>query len=124
MRKRSLFALLAIATLAAAVAAGLGSSVALAGEVTGNCNNAKEGSKAAENCKTDQNANANSICSFSGQEDDSRSPLRTQTPAEVWLSPEELDPENPENFPDGLVVNPPPGTPGHECNGNANGLKN
>ena len=121
MRKRSLLALLAIATLAAAVAAGLGSSVAFAGEVTGNCNNAKEGSKAAENCKTDQNANANSICAFSGQEDDSRSPLRTQTPAEVWLSPEELLPGN---FPNGLVVNPAPGAPGQECNGSANGLKN
>ena len=69
MRKRSLLALLAIATFAAAVAAGLGSSVAFAGEVTGNCNNAKEGSKAADNCKEDQNANANSICSFSGQND-------------------------------------------------------
>ena len=79
MRKRSLLALLAIATFAAAVAAGLGSSVAFAGEVTGNCNNAKEGSQAAENCKTGQNANANSICAFSGQND----------------NPESTDPENP-----------------------------
>ena len=69
MRKRSLLALLAIATFAAAVAAGLGSSAAFAGEVTGNCNNAKEGSKAADNCKEGQNANANSICAFSGQND-------------------------------------------------------
>ena len=38
MRKKSLLALLAIATFAAAVVAGLGSTAALAGEVTGNCN--------------------------------------------------------------------------------------
>jgi hypothetical protein len=70
MRKRSLVALLAIATVAAAVMAGVGTSVALAGEQTGNCNHAKQGSAAADNCKEDQNANANSICSFSGQNDD------------------------------------------------------
>ena len=70
MRKRSLLALLAIATFAAAVAAGLGAGAAFAGEVTGNCNNAKSGSPAADNCRTGQNANANSICSFSGQNDD------------------------------------------------------
>jgi hypothetical protein len=70
MRKRSLLALLAIATFAAAVGAGLGTSVAFAGEQTGNCNHAKQGSPAADNCKEDQNANANSICSFSGQNDD------------------------------------------------------
>ena len=65
------------ATFAAAVAAGLGSSAAFAGEVTGNCNNAKEGSRAADNCKDGQNANANSICSFSGQNDnpDSTNPM-------------------------------------------------
>ena len=73
MRKRGLLALLAIATFAAAVMAGLGTSVAFAGEVTGNCNHAKEGSAAADNCKTDQDANANSICSFSGQNDNPNS---------------------------------------------------
>jgi hypothetical protein len=79
MRKRSLLALLAIATFAAAVAAGLGAGAASAGEVTGNCNHAKQGSAAADNCKTGQNANANSICSFSGQND----------------NPTSTDPENP-----------------------------
>ena len=68
MRKRSLLALLVIATFAGAVAAGLGASAASAGEVTGNCNHAKS-EKAAANCKTDQNVNANSECSFSGQND-------------------------------------------------------
>ena len=63
--------LLLSAILGATVVAGLGVGVtaASAGEVTGNCNNAKPGSPAAENCKTNQNANANSICSFSGQND-------------------------------------------------------
>jgi hypothetical protein len=69
MRKRSLLALLAIATFAAAVVVGTGASAAFAGEQTGNCNNAKAGSPAADNCKSDQNANSNSICSFSGQND-------------------------------------------------------
>jgi hypothetical protein len=68
MRKRSLLALLAIATFAAAVAAGLGASVASAGEVTGNCNHATS-ETAADNCKEDVNVNANSECSFSGQND-------------------------------------------------------
>ena len=55
------------AILGATVVAGLGVGVtaASAGEQTGNCNNAKQGSAAAANCKTDQNANSNSICSFS-----------------------------------------------------------
>jgi hypothetical protein len=46
---------------------------------------------------------AASVCSFSGREDAPGSPLRTQTPHEVWLGPV-----------DG-VVNPPPGTPGTAC---------
>jgi hypothetical protein len=62
--------LLLAALCAAGVAASVGASAASAGEVTGNCNNAKPGSPAAENCKQGQNANANSICSFSGQNDD------------------------------------------------------
>jgi hypothetical protein len=62
--------MLAIATFAAAVVAGMGASAAFAGEVTGNCNHATEGSQAADNCKEGQNANSTSICSFSGQNDD------------------------------------------------------
>jgi hypothetical protein len=60
------------AILGTTVVAGLGVGVtaASAGEGTGNCNNAKQGSPAADNCKRDQNANSNSICSFSGQNDD------------------------------------------------------
>ena len=121
MRKRSLLALLAIATFAAAVAAGLGSSVAFAGEVTGNCNNAKEGSQAAENCKTGQNANANSICAFSGQNDnpDSTNPMnppgKTQSYGQDVKSgaadpsaENRSNPPDPEAFPH----------PGAACNGN------
>ena len=73
MRKKSVLALMAIATFAAAVVVGIGASAAFAGEVTGNCNHAQAGSAAADNCKTDQNANANSICSFSGQNDNPNS---------------------------------------------------
>ena len=77
MRKSSLLALLAIATFAAAVAAGLGAGAASAGEVTGNCNHAKS-EKAEANCKdtpigeaSDAGGppHASSICSFSGQND-------------------------------------------------------
>ena len=75
---KRLLVVAAVAILAAAVAAGIGARGAAAGEVTGNCNHAKS-EKAADNCKTDQNANANSICSFSGQND----------------NPESTDPENP-----------------------------
>lgn len=78
MRKKSVLALLAFATFAAAVVVGMGASAAFAGERTGNCNNAKPGSAAADNCKKGQNENSNSICSFSGQNDD----------------PNGLDPEN------------------------------
>ena len=69
MGKKSVLALLAFATFAAAVVVGMGASAAFAGEQTGNCNNAKPGSSAADNCKTGQNPNANSICAFSGQND-------------------------------------------------------
>ena len=57
MRKGSTLALLAIATFAAAVVAGLGTSVAFAGESTGNCgagqpvNPFKGSETAAANCK-------------------------------------------------------------------------
>ena len=121
MRKRSLLALLAIATFAAAVAAGLGTGVASAGEVTGNCNNAKQGSPAADNCKEDQNANANSICSFSGQNDnpDSTNPENPGGKTQSYgqdVSPAPLirarrirsNPPDPEAIPH----------PGSACNGN------
>ncbi|HEU4972656.1 MAG TPA: hypothetical protein VFT35_12105 [Gaiellaceae bacterium] len=75
---KRLLVVAAVAILATAVGAGVGARSAAAGEVTGNCNHAKS-EKAADNCKTDQNANANSICSFSGQND----------------NPESTDPENP-----------------------------
>src|SRR5262245_27914656 len=121
MRKRSLLALLAIASLAAAVAVGLGAGTALAGEVTGNCNNAKAGSPAAENCKEGQNANANSICSFSGQNDNpgSTNPEnpggKTQSYGQdVKGGPADPSSENKSNPPD------PEATPhpGAACNGN------
>ena len=84
MRKRSVLALLAIATFAAAVVAGLGTSVAFAGEVTGNCNHAKEGSTAADNCKgedPDQRvSNGNSWCSYSGQNDNPDNPITDENP--------------------------------------------
>jgi hypothetical protein len=120
MRKRSLLALLAIATFAAAVAAGLGTSVAFAGEVTGNCNHAKAGSPAADNCKEDQNANANSICSFSGQNDNPNSTNpenpggKTQSYGQdVKSGAADPSAENPSNPPD------PEATPhpGAACNG-------
>jgi hypothetical protein len=121
MRKRLLLALLAIATFAAAVVGGLGTSVAFAGEVTGNCNHAKEGSAAADNCKTDQNANANSICSFSGQNDNPNSTNpenpggKTQSYGQdVKSGAADPSAENPSNPPD------PEATPhpGAACNGN------
>jgi hypothetical protein len=81
MRKGSRLALLAIATFAAAVVAGLGTSVAFAGESTGNCGAGQpvdpfKGSQtAAANCKGPLAAagtrvsNGNSWCSYSGQND-------------------------------------------------------
>lgn len=86
-----------IVTGACALAvAGIGSTSALAGEVTGNGK------------PTAGPAHANSVCSFSGREDVAGSPLRTQTPHAVWLGPEVG------------VVNPPPGTPGQACRGGSN----
>jgi hypothetical protein len=83
MRRRSMFALLAIATFAAAVVAGLGTSVAFAGESTGNCGAStdpaglqfKGSDTAAANCKGPvaedgtRVSNGNSWCSYSGQND-------------------------------------------------------
>ena len=125
MRKRSLLALLAIATVAAAVAAGLGTSVAFAGEVTGNCNNAKEGSPAADNCKEGQNANANSICSFSGQNDDpdSTNPENPGGKTQSYGQDVSSGRAHPSEENPGKVGHVPPGPddfphPGFACNGN------
>ena len=119
MRKRSLLALLAIATVAAAVAAGLGASAASAGEVTGNCNHAKQGSAAADNCKEGQNANSNSICAFSGQNDDpsgtegegpgGNTQSYGQDVANFGAEPSEANP--------GKVGHVPTAHPGFACNG-------
>ena len=103
MRIKSLFA----AALCGGVIAAVGAGSAFAGEVTGN---GKE---------TAMKGHANSVCGFSGLEDDARSPIRTQTPHEVWLSKEEF-PFVPEG---GLVVNPTPGEPGMACNGHLNSAK-
>jgi hypothetical protein len=96
MRKKRL----AVVVACAAAFMGLGATAAFAGEVTGNGKD------------TAMEDHANSICGFSGREDDSRSPLRTQTPHEVWLNPEEFPVP-----PTGVVANPAPGTPGQACNG-------
>jgi hypothetical protein len=121
MRKRSLLALLAIATCAAAVGAGLGASAASAGEVTGNCNNAKEGSPAADNCKTGQNANANSICAFSGQNDVPDAPLDQAEPPGPGGPSQSYGQENKLGLRDPSADNPGQGGspfhPGFACNG-------
>ena len=103
MRIRSLFA----AALCGVAIAAVGPGSAFAGEVTGNGK------------PTAMKGHANSLCGFSGLEDDARSPLRTQTPHEVWLNPEEF----PFVPPGGLVVNPEPGTPGTACNGHLSPTK-
>src|SRR3954465_14038714 len=81
MRKGSRLALLAIATFAAAVVAGLGTSVALAGEWRVNRGAGQKGApcpgrdRAAANCKGPlaeagtRVSNGNSWCSYSGQND-------------------------------------------------------
>ena len=81
MLKGSRLALLAIATFAAIVVAGLGTSVAFAGESTGNCGAGqpvdpfKGSATAAANCKGPlaeagtRVSNGNSWCSYSGQND-------------------------------------------------------
>ena len=90
----------AVAICAAALVS-VGASSALAGEVTGN-------GKPLWIAVTEDGGHVlhgKSPCAFSGLEDLAGSPLRTQTPHEVWLGP----------IPD-LVVNPAPGTPGTACN--------
>jgi len=83
MRKRSMLALLAIATFAAAVVAGLGTSVAFAGELTGNCHHAGS-DQATANCKGGEESgrvsNGNSWCSFSGQNDNPDNSLTDPNP--------------------------------------------
>jgi hypothetical protein len=81
VRKSSLLALLAFASLAAAVVVALGANAAFAGESTGNCGagqpvDAFKGSDtAAANCKgplaeaETRVSNGNSWCSYSGQND-------------------------------------------------------
>ena len=116
--------LLVVATFAAAIVAGLGVGVtaASAGEGTGNCNNAKPGSPAADNCKRDQNANSNSICSFSGQNDDPGAPLNGPNGPggtsqsygqDVKLGIHEPSKENPGKVGQGV----PTAHPGYACNG-------
>jgi hypothetical protein len=112
MRKKSSLALLVLATFAAAVVSGIGASAAFAGEVTGNCNNAEQGSPAADNCKERQNANANSICSFSGQNDDPEAPGAEGGRVQSWGQDvkEAVHAGNP----------PPGGVPGLACRGGSN----
>ena len=120
MRKRSLLTLLAIATFAVAVVAGWGAGAASAGEVTGNCNHAEEGSPAADHCKGvegDRVSNGNSWCSFSGQNDDpdSTDPANPPGNTQNWgqgVSKSHLDIFNPSELKGG---SPSPGT---ECNPN------
>jgi hypothetical protein len=81
MRKGSRLALLVIATFAAVAVAGLGASVAFAGESTGNCGAGQTvdpftgSATAAANCKGPlaeagtRVSNGNSWCSYSGQND-------------------------------------------------------
>ena len=131
MRKSSRLALLAIATFAAVVITGLGTSVAFAGESTGNCGAGqpvdpfKGSGTAAANCKgplaeaETRVSNGNSWCSYSGQNDypdgSSNGPGgRTQSYGQdvklglkgVVPSPgTACNPQNPNNFGGG---NPPP----------------
>jgi hypothetical protein len=95
--KKSLLA----AAICATAVAGAGANAAYAGEVTGN----GKPLWIAVTQEGDHVLHGKSPCAFSGREDLAGSPLRTQTPHEVWLGP----------IPD-LVVNPAPGTPGTACN--------
>lgn len=118
MSKRSLLALLAIATFAAAVVTGLGAGAAFAGEVTGNCNHAKPGSKAADNCGPTPNGapadtdppHASSICSFSGQNDGEPPPGRTAEHVQSWGQ----TPKEERDFLATIGFHP-----GDSCNGNS-----
>ena len=120
MRKKSLLALLAIATFATAVVVGMGASAAFAGEVTGNCKN-DNNAQAADNCKEDQNANANSICSFSGQNDVPDAPLDQAVPPGPGGTSQSYGQENRLGLRDPSADNPGQGEspffPGSACNG-------
>ena len=121
MRKKSVLALLALATFATAVVVGMSAGTAFAGEVTGNCNNAKAGSRAADNCKEGQNANANSICSFSGQNDHPDAPLDQAAPPGPGGRSQSYGQENRLGLRDPSADNPGHGDsaffPGNACNG-------
>ena len=93
-----------LAALAATAVAimGVGANAALAGEVTGQ----NKPLWIATTADGGHVLHGKSPCAFSGQEDLDASPLRTQTPHEVWLGPVIG------------VVNPAPGTPGTACNPN------
>jgi hypothetical protein len=131
MRKGSRLALLAIATFAAAVVAGLGTSVAFAGESTGNCGAGQKvdpftgSDTAAANCKGPlaeagtRVSNGNSWCSYSGQNDypdgSSNGPggrtqsygqfVRMGMKGDVPSPGTACNPQDPNNFGNG---NPPP----------------
>ena len=97
LRVKSLF----VVGLCGVAIAAVGAGSASAGEVTGN----GKPLWIAVTEEGDHVLHGKSACAFSGREDLAGSPLRTQTPHEVWLGP----------IPD-LVVNPAPGTPGTACN--------
>lgn len=92
MRMSSLVRLSAVAAAAASLV--MLPTAAFAGEVTGNGG------------ETGAPRHAASECAFSGLEDVVGSPLRTQTPHEVYA--DFLTPPR--------VINPAPGTPGMACN--------
>jgi hypothetical protein len=81
---------LVTAAIVTVILTGIFGGTAFAGEVTGNGKPTPVAGHLAA-----------SICSFSGLEDLSDSPLRTQTPHAV--------------FDNGEIVFPPPGTPGFAC---------
>jgi hypothetical protein len=86
---------IALSASAAAASLMLLPTAASAGEVTGNGKD------------TGMEGHAASVCAFSGQEDSAESPLRTQTPHEVYF---DIGPGP------AFVLNPPPGSPGTACN--------
>jgi hypothetical protein len=86
--RTKLFVSLSIVTLSIVASP----AVASAGEVTGTGES------------TGMRDHARSVCGFSGLEDIAESPLRTQTPHEVWFDAEVG------------VINPPHGAPGVACN--------
>jgi hypothetical protein len=118
MRKRSLLALLAIATFAAAVAAGLGSNVAFAGEVKGPPGQpcTTDPVTGATDCVHNTNTtgaldHASSPCAASGLNDmdpaEGQTASQVQTAADSWK-----------------FYGLPKGTPGHACNPSENAHPN